>query len=295
MSWQLAISLAILIGVARLIITRRYAQKSALPANIPPLISYLFGVLPVGIFAALVLFPHEIHWHSTMIILMVVLSVSMALSNWMGFIIMRKLAIAPGQTIGMLSYVGVVLLSWTLLGEGLTVQQFVGGGVLLTAALLAIWAPTKTKLGDFKRISTRTLLIAIASAVLLSIGLVTEKKLLEYTDIGGIFLVSWPIQTLGMLLLATKDIRRSTLQKLNASELRNSTLIGLANGLNGVLYIYAIYHANNISLVTILGTVSFPLTILAAYLFLREREHHRIMWLSLGIACAGLIIVSVQL
>lgn len=50
MSWQLAISLAILIGVARLIVTRRYAQKSALPANIPPLISYLFGVLPVGIF-----------------------------------------------------------------------------------------------------------------------------------------------------------------------------------------------------------------------------------------------------
>lgn len=295
MSWQLAISLAILIGVARLIVTRRYAQKSALPANIPPLISYLFGVLPVGIFAALVLFPHEIHWHSTMIVLMAVLSVSMALSNWMGFVVMRKLAIAPGQTIGMLSYVGVVLLGWTLLGEGLTTQQFVGGGILLVAALLAIWAPTKTRLGDFKRISTRTLLIAIGSALLLSIGLVTEKKLLEYTDIGGIFLVSWPIQTLGMLLLAIKDVKRSTLQKLNASELRNSALIGLANGLNGVLYIYAIYHADNISLVTILGTVSFPLTILAAYIFLREREHHRIMWLSLGIALVGLLIMVVRL
>ena len=292
MSWQLALALAIIMGVVRVLYMRRYAQKSKLPATIPPAVSYLFGVLPVGIVAGLFIFPNHIEWTWTVILFMVILSASMALSNWLGFVAASKIAAAPQQTIGMLTNISVVLMGWTLLGETLTMQQFVGGGILLFSVMLAIWAPVKTSTGDFKRLDAKTLVIAVTSAILLAVGLVTEKVLLDDMEIGGIFLVSWTAQAFGMALLAAKDMSRPALKLLKGGELRTSTILGISNGLNGVLYIYTLFHSDNISLVTIIGAVSFPLTILGAYLFLHEREHHRIMWLSLAVAVVGLIAIS---
>lgn len=294
MTWQFALTLSILAGIIRILFMRRFALTSKVPATIPPAASYLFGVLPVGLIAGFFIFPHSVTWSPVVIILMAILSISMALSNWLGFIAAGKIAIAPQQTIGMVTNVTVVLMGWTLLGEGLSLPQFVGGGVLLFAACLAIAAPARTKSGDFERIKTSTLAIAIISALLLAIGLVTEKALMAHMEIGGIFLISWTIQTFGMVVLASKDISRQAWRKFKGKELQASTLLGLANGLNGALYIYAIFHADNISLVTLLGTIALPLTVLGAYIFLKEREHHLVMWLSLAISFVGLIIMSLQ-
>lgn len=224
--------------------------------------------------------------------LMAILSVSMALANWLGFITARRLAIAPQQVIGMLTNVAVVILGWTLLGEGLTFVQFVGGGILLIAAFIAIWAPAKTKAGDFEHLQVSTIVIAISAALLLAIGLVTEKALLAHTQIGGIFLISWTAQALGIALLALKDVSRQSLAAFRGEELYTATALGISNGLQGVLYIYTIFHADNISLVTLIGTASMPLTVLAAYVFLHEREHHTLLWLSVGISTIGLLLLA---
>ncbi len=292
MTWQIAFVIATCMGIARKLFMRRYAQTSKVPATIPPAASYLFGVLPVGLIAGFFIFPHHITWSWWMAVLMAILSVSMALSCWLGFIAAGKIAIAPQQTIGMITEVSVILMGWTLLGEGLTMAQFVGGGILLVAATLAILAPEKTKAGDFERLSTKTIMTAVAAAILLAIALVTEKALLGHMEIGGIFLVSWTIQTLGMLLLASKDISKQTLRTFRGRELKWSTLLGLTNGLNGAFYIYAIYHSDNISLITVLGTVALPLTVLGAYIFLKEREHHLLMWLSLAVSFVGLLVMA---
>lgn len=227
-----------------------------------------------------------------MIIVMIVLSASMALANWWGFLVAGRLAIAPQQTIGTLTNISVVIMGWTLLGETLTKAQFVGGGILLVAALLAIWSPIKTGRASFKRMEGKTVALAVGAAIMLAIGLVSEKALLEHMDIGGIFLVSWPIQLIGMLLLASKDVSRKVLHAFKATELRDAVIIGVANGLNGLFYIYAIFYSDNISLISVLGTVIFPLTVLGAYIFLREREHHVFMWLSVAISTVGLLVLA---
>lgn len=292
MSWQIAFIISVVLAVGRLLYTRRYAQRSTVPGTIPPAAGYLFGVLPVGLIAGLLLFPHEIRWSSTMIIVMIVLSASMALANWWGFLVAGRLAIAPQQTIGTLTNISVVIMGWTLLGETLTKAQFVGGGILLVAALLAIWSPIKTGRASFKRMEGKIVALAVGAAIMLAIGLVSEKALLEHMDIGGIFLVSWPIQLIGMLLLASKDVSRKVLHIFKATELRDAVIIGVANGLNGLFYIYAIFYSDNISLISVLGTVIFPLTVLGAYIFLREREHHVFMWLSVAISTVGLLVLA---
>lgn len=292
MSWQVAFILSVILAVGRLLYTRSYAQRSTVPGTLPPAAGYLFGVLPVGLIAGLLLFPHEIHWSSTMIVVMIVLSASMALANWWGFLVAGRLAIAPQQTIGTLTNISVVIMGWTLLGETLTRAQFVGGGILFIAALLAIWSPVKTGRESFKRMEGKTVALAVGAAIMLAIGLVSEKALLEHMDIGGIFLVSWPIQLIGMLLLASKDVSQKVLHAFKATELRDAVIIGVANGLNGLFYIYAIFYSDNISLITVLGTVIFPLTVLGAYIFLREREHHVLMWLSVAISTVGLLVLA---
>lgn len=292
MTWQLAFALSMVMGITRKLYLRRYSQTSKVPATIPPAASYLFGVIPVGFVAGFFLLPHHIVWSWWMLLLMTLLSASMSISNWFGFITASRIAVAPQQTIGMLTTVNTILLGWTVLGEGLTPAQFVGGGILLAAAVLAIWAPAKTKSGDFKRMDTVTIWLATVSALLLGVGLVTEKALLGHMEIGGIFFVSWGVQALGMTLLAMKDLSKANWQAFRGRELKASTLLGLTNGLNGALYIYAIYHSDNVSLIAVLGCMALPLTVLGAYIFLGEREHHTMLWLSLIVSFIGLVIMA---
>ncbi len=292
MTWQIALTLSVLAGVARMLFTRRYSQTSKIPSTIPPAASFLFGILPIGLIAGLFIFPHAIAWSWWVVFLIAILAAVMAFSNWLGFLAAGKLAIAPQQTISLLTNVSVVVLGWTFLGESLTTAQFVGGGILLVAASLAIMAPTKTKAGDFERIRPKTIIIAVTAAVLLAIGFVTEKALLGHMEIGGIFLISWTTQTIGALLLASKDINRTTLRAFKGREFKWSTFVGVLSGINGAFYIYAIFHSDNVSLISVLSTIALPLTVLGAYIFLREREHHLLMWLSLAISFVGLLVMA---
>ena len=77
-------------------------------------------------------------------------------------------------------------------------------------------------------------------------------------------------------------------------ELKWSSLMGAINGLTGVLYVYAIYHSDNISLITALLAVTLPITVFGAFIFLGEREHHKIMWASLAISFAGLLVTGIK-
>jgi uncharacterized membrane protein len=87
---------------------------------------------------------------------------------------------------------------------------------------------------------------------------------------------------------------RRALRILQQGEFRTAALMGLLNGINGSLYVYAIFHSDNISLVSVIGTIGLPLTVLGAYIFLREREHHKLVWLSLGISLAGLGVSAIR-
>jgi drug/metabolite transporter (DMT)-like permease len=294
MSWQLALVVMVLASTTTMLIRRHYSQKSTVPATFPAAASYIFGVLPVGITASLLAFPHIIHWSWWLVMLLVLCGSSMAISVSTGFRAAGQLTVAANMTIGRTTSILTILMGWVLLGEGLTTWQLVGGAILLAAALLAIWAPAKTDAGSFKHLHPSTVLLALASCATLAIGLVTEKAALDHMQIGGIFLVGWTAQALAMVLLATKDFSRHTFRAFYGRELKWSALMGAANGTTGVFYIYAVVHSDNISLISALTAIILPLTVFGAYVFLHEREHHKIMWLSLGISLIGLLVSGIR-
>lgn len=294
MPWQLALSLSISFGIITSLVQRIYAQKSSVPATFPSAVSYALGVLPVGYVAGFFLFPHAIYWSWWLVVLLVIEGVAMAISVWTGFLAAGRMAIAPRQTLGCTTNIVVILLGWTLLSEKLTVFQSVGAIILLIAALLAIWAPYYHTRVEDKRFQITSVLLTLTAAVTLGVGFVTEKAILNHMQIGGNFLLAWTAQTLAMIVLAIKDINRTTIRRFTAYELRWSILMGLAGGMTGIFYVYTIVHSDNISLISALTSVSLPLTVLAAHLYLKERDNRKLLWASLALSFCGLIVSALK-
>jgi drug/metabolite transporter (DMT)-like permease len=294
MTWQTALALMIVISATSILVQRNYAQKSKVPASIPVATSYVLGVVPVGLIAGFLVFPHSIRWSWWVVLLIAICGLSMAVSNIIGFHVSKHITVVANATIGRFSAVVTIVLGWILLGEKLTTWQIIGGAILMLAALLAIWAPAKTSSGAFKHLQPGVVVLALISCAALAFGLVSEKGILGHMDIGGVFLVGWTAQALSMALIALKDISAENLRAFRGYELRRSVLMGILNGLTGTFYVYAIFRSDNISLVTTILPISLPLTILGAYLLLHEREHHALMWISLGVSCLGLAVSAIH-
>lgn len=291
MNWQAAVAVCIAANAASVLIQRRYSQKSILAPAVPPAISYLLGVLPVGYLAAIFVLPHKINWSGWLILLLFINGISMAVAAWSAFKANKHLAVAPMQTIGRFSQIVVVALGWALLSEGLSRNQFLGATVILVGALMSIWAPQNSSKNTGVRISG--VILAFISATALGISLVAEKALLGHMEVGGVFLVGWTAQTLAMIFLALKYLPKGGVKNLPKYEIKQATFMGLATGLSGVFYVYALFRSNNISLVASLVAVALPLSVLGAHVFLRERENGLLMYISLVITTAGLLIFSV--
>jgi drug/metabolite transporter (DMT)-like permease len=218
----------------------------------------------------------------------------MAVSMWAGFRATRHLTVIANMTIGKVTGITTILLGWTILGERLTTWQLIGGGILLVAAIMAIWAPAKNTAPTSKRLHASSIALALVACVALAVGLVTEKAILGHMQVGGVFLVGWTTQALAMVLLAAKDARPKALREFWGYELRWSALLGMVNGLTGVFYVYAIFHSDNISLITTLLAITSPLTVFGAYVLLHEREHHKVMWASLVVGFVGLLVSNIR-
>jgi drug/metabolite transporter (DMT)-like permease len=216
------------------------------------------------------------------------------LYNWLSFMSIRRLPIARYQTIYQSYEIVVILLGWTLLSERLTLPQTVGGLFLLAGALLAIHAPKKNDRKSGDHTHTTAILLAAGSAVTIGIGLVAEKAALRHMNMGAYFIFGYATQVLALVALAAKDVNRQTVRTITPYDLHRSLAMGVLSSLIGFFYIAAIVRANNISLITALSTLSLPLSVLAGYIFLREREHTLILWISLGVSFVGLVVSALH-
>lgn len=288
MSWQLAISFSILASITTSLIQRRYSQRSLAPASIPPAVSYLLGVCPLGIILGLIL-PHHVIWSWWVVVLITLNGIIMALANWIGFVAVKRLPVARFQTINQFYVIVVIILGWTILHEGLGRYQLAGAGLLFLAALLAIRAPQHIS-HEHRRTHIRSVVLALSAATTLGTALVIEKATLGHMDVGAYLIFGYSAQTLAMLLLAAKDVNRESLRNFSRSEIKWSAGMGVANGITGLFYVLAIVGADNISQVTAVASITLPLLALAAYVILKEREQQRLLWAGLVLGFLGLLV-----
>lgn len=111
-------------------------------------------------------------------------------------------------------------------------------------------------------------------------------------QVGGVLIFGWGSQTTAMFILALKDASRKNLHRFRSYGIKWSALMGLANGITGAFYVYALNKSNNISLITALTAVTLPLIVFGARYLLKERENQKLMWVGLTISFLGLLVTA---
>lgn len=291
MSWYLLFLLFIISTVVQSLWQRFYSKSSDLPNTIPPTLSYLFALMPIGILIGIFM-PHHVSWSIWVVFLLIVEGAFIAAFNWLMFVALRHLSVAKFELIFQLYTVVVICLGWLLLGEKLTHLQLAGGLLLLVAAYIAIQAPQSNERELHRHAEKKAIIITVLAALAIGIGLVTEKAALQYMDLGAYFIFGFGTQTLALLILAAKDLKKHKISSIKNSEMRQILFMGVLSVTVGITYIGALRLSNNISLIAALSPISLPLMVLASYFFLHERENMKKMWLATVLSLIGLVIVS---
>ena len=291
--WQLSLAIFLALIVAQTLIKRRLAVSSDTPESIPSLVSYLIGVLPLGMIVGLMI-PHHVIWSWGLVGLLLLQGGTIALFGTLSLKAFKILPASHFQTLFQVNSIIVILLGWSVLGEKLTMMQLIGGSLLLVAAYLAIWAPARAHRSGAKPIANFRMgaVLTIVSAISLGIGLIAEKAALQHMDLGAYFIYGFAAQTLFLGLLAIPDLRSTALRSVPKTVIKQSAIFGLVSSGVGFSYLYTLAQADNISLVIALRSLVLPLTAVAAHYLLKERDDNRLLWLAMFFAVAGVSITA---
>jgi drug/metabolite transporter (DMT)-like permease len=290
--WQISILLWFGFFIGQNLYQRNYSQSSLLPESVPPALSYLFGVAPLGIIVGLLL-PHHISWSWFLVFLLILEGTLIGMFNWLAFKSIKRLKLSLNQTIYQIYEIIVIVLSWLVLGEKLNKQQIIGGVFIIASALLAIYSQTakQNESSTVKKVSQSGILLCVAAAICLGIGLVTEKAALHYMSNGAYFIFGFGTQTIALLGLAVPALlKQQTVRNIKRHDIKRSTIMGLMSVMNGFFYIYTIQKSNNIALVTVIGAFILPLTVLAAYFVLHEKDDVKKLYVAVSLGVIGLVI-----
>jgi len=291
MSWQFGLVLSYIAVVAQALWQRAYSQKSELPESFPPAISYMLAVTPLGIVVGLTM-NHHVLWTPWLGVLLALEGVLIGAFNWLSFMAIKRLPIAQFQLIFQSYAVVTIVLGWVLLHETLNVPQIIGGVLLLAAAVIATQTPVAQP-GDKPRASRKpAIILAVLSAFGLGAGLVVEKAALHYMDIGAYFIFGFGTQTIALMLLALRDVKKGVFSKIRPRDVRRSFIMGVISVVVGFLYIFVIKRSNNVSLITALEAFGLPLIVLASYIILKERENTKRLFAAAALGCIGIIVTA---
>jgi drug/metabolite transporter (DMT)-like permease len=291
--WQVALGIFFVFFVAQTLVKRNLALISDIPETIPPFISYVFGIMPIGLIVGLAM-EHTVHWSPWTLLLLALEGSFIALFNWVSFRALRHLPAAHFQTVFQVNTIVIITLGWILLGETLSGMQIIGAACILCGALLAIWAPVRAHMRGGTHIPRLKagLVLTLISAIVMGVGLVAEKAALQYMDLGAYFIFGFAAQGLFMGALALPSLVSHPLRTIPRHIIRQSTLFGLISVGMGFTYLFALQKSNNISLITALKAFALPLTAIAAHYILKERDDNKLLWAAIALAIIGIGITA---
>lgn len=288
MPWQLVFVSFYIFRTSAYLLQRIYARDTALPPSVPPALAKLLAVTPLGMIVGLYV-PHHIHWSWWLMVLLLIESVGIGIYSKLGFIASHGLSVGEFQIVNQLFILVVIALGWLLLGEKLTVTQLVAAALLLSSAILAARAPKDADTGKRSRHHLRLLLLAVVGTAAFGVGLIGERAALHHMDLGAYFIFGFSAQTLSSLLIALPDMKAAR-RMLTKHDIILAFWWGSVVTLGGFVYLYAVVRSKNISLIVALTAFVLPLTVVAAYIWLKERENIKTLAIAVTLGCLGLVI-----
>lgn len=289
MNWHMSLLLFYVFSVVKSLGQRRYLRKTGLPSSVVAAMNYMLGLWPLAVVVGLLL-PHHVQWSWWLVFLLIFEGAAIGMYNKLAFRALKRLPISQFQTLNQSFNIFVIIGGWLLLGETLNVSQLVGVGFIIGAAVLSAYAAKTRK--NITSVPAGTTELVIVSAAILSIGLIAEKAALGHMDVGAYFIFGISAQAISVTLIALKDMNKKIWATVTHSDIRNNVVVGMVSGITGFLYLYTVNAANNISLIISLSSFALPLTALASYWLLHEREDQKRLWASIALGVVGICITA---
>lgn len=285
--WQLLLVFYFLFGAGSYLLRRVLAQRIGEYNRLINAIFYLFFLLPAGLVLAF-FFPHNLDVGPLNIMLLLGGSLIWPLYYIVAFRANTEVDVGIFTVINNLSPLVTLAIALSFLHESLRAPQFFGAGFLIGSGVLAASA----KLGKRGASSWSGILLCLLTAFVLGVATVYERFMLTRVDFGAYLIWGWGSQIAWSVVLAGNDLKKLPLLFTKGSQTR-STLVAWAatSTLKSVAFILAL-KLSSASLVSAASDFLSVVVVIAAYFYLREREHMLRKWFAAFIGAVGLLLIA---
>lgn len=278
MPWQLFLAGYLILGVTGYLLRRKLAHSLAFHNRLVNGFFFLITLYPTGLIVAFFLQPNlNIGWQN--IIFIVLGCLIFPLANILAYKANDEVDAGLYTVLNNLKPLITISTAWLLLQEKLIGSQLIGAAIIISSSFLV----TLPNLKHHIKNKNFGLLFALASIFLVAIGTTYERFMLTRIDFGAYLVFGWGAQASWMVLIAWPERRHIHLLK-NPQNFWPVLTYGISSSFKGLFFLAAVKLSDNVSLVSASSSFMAVLTVLAAYVTLRERKY---VWLKLVAAFAG--------
>lgn len=267
------------------LLQRKYAQSSEIPLKLIPAIVFGLIVYPVSLIVAIIWGNFWIHWQWQTVILLLIASISIGAFNVAPFRINKYIDATQYLIISNIYTPVVVLIGVFILHEAFSGKQFIGMILLVIGAILVAAKGFKKSTFKFDKHSIELALLAI----LLGIGLASEKASLSYMSPSTYMVIGYGMQAIVTFFFARSDLR--AIRHINKRSMTELFQLGSARTGHIIGYFMSVALSHNVALIATLTSFRIPIVFVASILVLRERKNLPRKFIGVLVATVGLILV----
>lgn len=284
-SWYYTLAIYFVASSSYSLLQRKYAQSSKIPLKLIPAIVFGLIVYPVAILLALFLGNIWVHWQWQTVSLLLLAGFAIGAFNVTPFRINKHIDTTQYLIVSNIYTPVVVLIGVFLLGEAFSGLQFVGMTLLILGAILVAAKGFKKSTFSFDKYSVELALLA----VLLGIGLASEKAVLSYMSPSAYMIFGWGLQTIFTFYFAREDLHH--IPKIDREGVVELFQLGTARSGHVIGFFMSVALSEKVALMASVTSFRIPLVFVAGYFVLKERDHLVRKLVGVGIATVGLLLL----
>ena len=284
--WAALIILYFIFGAASYVLRRELAQKLPEHNRVINVIFFVIFLLPTGIILSF-FFPHDLNVGTMNLAFLLGGSIIWPIFYIIAFNANKEVDAGIFAIIGNVSPIFTVGIALLFLHESLSVHQSLGIGLLILSGTLA----ATSQLHMSRSASINGILLCLLAASVSGVAIAYERFMLTRVDFGAYLIYGWGAQIAWSVILAHRELKNLP-TILSAKDTRQTLLAwGASSTLRSVAFIIAL-NISSASLVSGASDFMSVAVVIAAYFYLKEREHLLYKSIAAAIGIAGLLLIA---